>query len=120
MKNTCSPTHRDVKIPAPRRAVEAAAATGAGAAERIAAPGLRVLGDPALLSAVPERPAQAEVPDQQGPAEPRIVPEAAARALYGAPAAAASATPAPRVHRTPSKELPRVLGHRCPKRPRRR
>jgi hypothetical protein len=60
MKNACSPTPRDVKIPMPRRAVEAACATGAGAA--------------------------------------------LARS----------------VHQTSSKELVRVLGHRCPKRLRRR
>ncbi|MEU2059288.1 hypothetical protein [Streptomyces sp. NPDC013455] len=56
MKNTCSPAAGDVKIPTPRRAAEAAAAIGAGAAERITGPGVRVLGDPALLSAVPEGP----------------------------------------------------------------
>ncbi|MEU1012998.1 hypothetical protein [Streptomyces sp. NPDC005890] len=93
MKNTCSPSPRDVKIPTPRWAVEAAAAIGAEAAER---------------------------PDQQGPAEPGIAPEAAARALSGALAAAASAAPSRSVHQTPSKELVRVLGHRCPKRLRRR
>ncbi|MFJ4519769.1 hypothetical protein ACIP4Y_02255 [Streptomyces sp. NPDC088810] len=53
MKNTCSPSPRDVKIPTPRWAVEAAA-------------------------------------------------------------------PSRCVHQTPSKELVRVLGHRCPKRLRRR
>ncbi|MEU6590972.1 hypothetical protein ABZ923_17425 [Streptomyces sp. NPDC046881] len=120
MKNTCSPTPRDVKIPTPRWAVDAAAALGAEAAERITALGVRVLGDPALLSAVPERPERPDGPDQQGSEEPGIAPEAAARALYGALAAAASAAPARDVHRTPSKELVRVLGHRCLKRLRRR
>ncbi|MEU6670645.1 hypothetical protein [Streptomyces sp. NPDC046727] len=57
----------------------------------------------------------------------RITPETAARALYGALAAAASAAPATGgaapvrgVHRTSSKELVRVLGHRCLRRLRRR
>ncbi|MFI9805708.1 hypothetical protein ACIHEJ_15310 [Streptomyces sp. NPDC052301] len=62
MKNACSPTPRDVKIVTPRWAVEAAGAIGAGAAERIAAPGVRILGDPGLLSAVPSRPEP--VPDE--------------------------------------------------------
>ncbi|MFJ9863568.1 hypothetical protein [Streptomyces sp. NPDC101165] len=113
MKNSCSPTPRDVKIPTPRWAVEAAGAIGAEMAERIRTLGVRVIGDPALLSAVPELPLPA------GP-EPWISPEAAARALYGALAAAASAprgaNPARTVHQTSSKELVRVLGHRCLKR----
>ncbi|MFI5689691.1 hypothetical protein [Streptomyces sp. NPDC051636] len=117
MKNACSPTPRDVKITTPRWAVEAAAAIGAETAGRIDASGVRVLGDPALLSAVPEQPEA--VPD-----EARIAPEVAARALYGALAAAASVPVRPArarsVHQTPSKELVRVLGHRCLKRLRRR
>lgn len=70
-------------------------------------------GDPGLLSTVPTEP---ELPY----AEPRIAPEVAARALYGALAAAVSvpvgAGPARTVHQTSTMELVRVLGHRCPKR----
>lgn len=116
MKNTCSPTPRDVKIVTPRWAVEAVAGIAAAMAERIASSGVRVLGDPALLSAVPEP--YGEVPDKA-----LIAPEVAARALYGALAAAAAApvrATARTVHQTPSKELVRVLGHRCLKRLRRR
>ncbi|GHI07781.1 hypothetical protein AQI88_34185 [Streptomyces cellostaticus] len=113
MKNACSPTSGDVKISTPRWAVEAAPAIGARAAERIGALGVRVIGAPALLSALPERPGQTT-------SEPRITPETAARALYGALAAAASTplgqAPARSVHQTSSKELVRVLGHRCLKR----
>ncbi|MGW7255571.1 hypothetical protein [Streptomyces sp. NPDC054834] len=122
MKNACSPTARDVRIATPRWALEAAAAIGAEMAEGIGMTGVRVLGDPALLSAVPE---QAEPGrDEPVPDAARIAPEVAAQALYGALAAAASvpARPAqaPSVHQTPSKELVRVLGHRCLKRLRRR
>ncbi|MFJ8599642.1 hypothetical protein ACIREM_13115 [Streptomyces shenzhenensis] len=120
MKNTCSPTPHDVKIVTPRWAVEAAAGIGAEMMARIGASGVRVLGDPALLSAVPE-------PSGEVPGEARIAPEAAARALYGALAAAAAApvrhtaqAKARTVHQTSSKELVRVLGHRCLKRLRRR
>ncbi|SOD86654.1 hypothetical protein [Streptomyces sp. Ag109_G2-15] len=113
MKNSCSPTPRDVKISTPRWAVEAAGEIGAETAERIGALGVRIIGDPALLSAVPEQASPASP-------EPRISPEAAAQALYGALAAAASAppgaAPARTVHQTSSKELVRVLGHRCLKR----
>ncbi|MGW2698916.1 hypothetical protein [Streptomyces sp. NPDC001340] len=113
MKNTCSPTPRDVKIATPHCAARAAGEIGAEMAERIGTLAVRVIGDPALLSAVPELPLRA------GP-EPRISPEAAAQALYGALAAAAStplgATPARTVHQTSSKELVRVLGHRFLKR----
>jgi hypothetical protein len=113
MKNACTPTPRDRKIVTPRWAVEAAAAIGAEAAGRIGALGVRVLGDPALLRAVPQQPGEA-------PAEPRIAPDVAARALYGALAAAASAPlgaqPVRTVHQTLSRELVRVLGHRCLKR----
>jgi hypothetical protein len=55
--------------------------------------------------------------------EPRIAPEAAAQALYGALAAAAAApvrhtadAKSRTVHQTSSTELVRVLGHRCLKR----
>ncbi|MFC8344739.1 hypothetical protein [Streptomyces sp. NPDC057280] len=120
MKNACSPTPQDVKIRTPQWAVEAAAEIGAGMARRIGATGVRVLGDPALLSAVPK-------PGTGTLAEPRIAPEVAAQALYGALAAAAAApirntTPAKSrtVHQTSSKELVKVLGHRCLKRLRRR
>ncbi|MFF4396823.1 hypothetical protein [Streptomyces sp. NPDC001480] len=117
MKNACSPTARDVRIATPRWALEAAAAIGAEMAERIAATGVRVLGDPGLLSAAPEQ-------TEPVPGAARIAPEVAAQALYGALAAAASVPARPAqargVHQTPSKELVRVLGHRCLKRLRRR
>ncbi|MFD3618216.1 hypothetical protein ACFWWT_23830 [Streptomyces sp. NPDC058676] len=120
MKNTCTPCPEGVKIKTPRWAVEAAAGIGAEMAERINRMGVRVLGDPALLSAVPE-------PAGEAPAEPLIAPEVAAQALYGVLAAAAAApvghtapAKARTVHQTPSKELVRVLGHRCLKRLRRR
>ncbi|WP_052768721.1 hypothetical protein [Streptomyces humi] len=120
MKNTCSPTAGDVKISTPDWAVEAASRIGAEMAERVAATGVRVIGDPALLSAAPERPEPAT-------GEARIAPEVAAHALYGALAAAAAApvrhtaeAKARTVHQTSSKELVRVLGHRCLKRLRRR
>ena len=113
MKNACSPTPQDVKISTPAWAVEAAAGIGAEMAESIARMGVRVVGDPALLSAVPKS-------AEQAPQEPRIAPEVAAQALYGALAAAAAApvrhtTPAKSrtVHQTSSKELVKVLGHRC-------
>lgn len=122
MKNAYSPGARDVRIATPRWALEAAAAIGAEMAERIAMTGVRVLGDPASLSAVPEQ----AVPEQCAPVPEaaRIAPEVAAQALYGALAAAASVPTRPAqarsVHQTPSKELVRVLGHRCLKRLRRR
>lgn len=105
-----------MKICTPRWAVEAAAEIGARMAERIGGTGVRVLGDLRLLSVV----------DETGTAvaaAPRIAPEAAAQALYGALAAAAAApvrhTAAAKsrtVHQTSSGELVRVLGHRCLKR----
>lgn len=122
MKNTCSPTTQDVKISTPQWAVEAAAEIGAEMARRIGAMGVRVLGDPALLSTVPK-------PDFTPTAvpEPRIAPEVAAQALYGALAAAAVTTirnsteaKVRTVHQTSSRELVKVLGHRCLKRLRRR
>ncbi|MGW5470480.1 hypothetical protein [Streptomyces chartreusis] len=116
MKNTCTPGPDDVKICTPRWAVEAAAEIGARMAERVGGTGVRVLGDMRLLSAV----------DETGTAlaaEPRIAPEAAAQALYGALAAAAAspvrhtaAAKSRTVHQTSSGELVRVLGHRCLKR----
>ncbi|MFJ9004205.1 hypothetical protein [Streptomyces canus] len=121
MKNACSPSPEDVKILTPEWAVEAAAEIGARMAGRIGDLGVRVIGEPGLLSAVPEAPAPDGIP------APRISPEAAARALYGALAAAAGspvrhASPAKArtVHQTSSKELVRVLGHRCLKKLRRR
>lgn len=123
MKNSCSPTAADVKISTPAWAVEAAGRLGAEMVERIAATGVRVVGDPALLSALPA------VPAQPGPpaAEARIAPEVAAQALYGALAAAAAApvrhtaeAKSRTVHQTSSKDLVRVLGHRCLKKLRRR
>ncbi|WP_433918737.1 hypothetical protein [Streptomyces canus] len=121
MKNTCSPSPEDVKILTPEWAVEAAAEIGAAMVRRIADLGVRVIGDPGLLSAVPRTPALDGIP------APRISPEVAARALYGALAAAAesplrhtSPAKARTVHQTSSKELARVLGHRCLKKLRRR
>ncbi|MGX1130651.1 hypothetical protein RKD49_002841 [Streptomyces glaucescens] len=92
MKNACTPSSEDVRIRTPRRAAEAAAAIGAGAAERLGALGVRVVGDPALLSAVPD------------PVEVRHTTPAKART----------------VHQTSSKDLVRVLGRRCLKGLRRR
>ncbi|WP_433450287.1 hypothetical protein ACQPXS_17775 [Streptomyces sp. CA-142005] len=109
MKNACPPAPGDVKIVTPRWAVERAAAIGAASAERIAALGVRILGDPALLSTVPEQP-------EPGPAEPRLAPEVAAQAPYGALAAEAEQASVRSVHQTSSRELVRVLGHRCLKR----
>ncbi|WP_405613736.1 hypothetical protein [Streptomyces sp. NBC_00076] len=119
MKYTCAPGPQDVKIGTPRWALEAAAGIGAEMAERIRSSGVRVLGDPELLSVAPK-------PAAQSSESPLIAPEVAAQALYGVLAAAA-ATPVghaararPRtVHQTSSKELIRVLGHRCLKRLRR-
>ncbi|MFJ6831785.1 hypothetical protein [Streptomyces sp. NPDC091209] len=118
LKNACRPPSDDVRISTPVWALEAAGAIGAEMAGRIGALGVRVIGDPALLSAVPS-------PARSGtaPAVPRIDPEAAAQALYGALAAAA-AEPARdagirSVQRTPSGELVRVLGHRALRRLRR-
>ncbi|MEV5876233.1 hypothetical protein AB0L75_18765 [Streptomyces sp. NPDC052101] len=117
MKNACSPVPGDVKIVTPRWAAEAAGEIGAEAAARIAALGVRLLGDPALLSAVPEQPAPAPA---SGQVETRIAPEIAARALCGALAAVIAGpgggAAARAVHQTSSRDLLRVLGHRCPKR----
>ena len=114
MKNSCSPAPEDVKIGTPGWALEAAAGIGAEMVGRIGATGVRLIGDPAILSAVPKSPAW-ETPD-----EPRIAPEVAAQALYGVLAAAAAVpvrhtapAKARTVHQTSSKELVKVLGHRC-------
>ncbi|MGW1210676.1 hypothetical protein ACWD5F_13700 [Streptomyces sp. NPDC002499] len=114
MKNSCSPSPEDVKIATPGWALDAAAGIGAEMAGRIGALGVRVIGDPDVLSARPKPPAW------EPPAEPRIAPEVAAQALYGVLAAAAEVpvrhtTPAKArtVHQTSSKELVKVLGHRC-------
>ncbi|MDH6570389.1 hypothetical protein M2160_005410 [Streptomyces sp. SAI-117] len=121
MKNACSPSPEDVKILTPEWAVQAAAGIGAEMARNIADAGVRIVGDPDLLSVVPKAPVPAGIP------APRLSPEAAARALYGALAAAADApvrhtspAKARTVHQTSSKELLRVLGHRCLKKLRRR
>ncbi|MFG2726410.1 hypothetical protein [Streptomyces canus] len=121
MKNACSPSPEDVKILTPEWAVEAAAEIGAEMVRRIGDLGVRVIGDPGLLSAVPKAPALDGIP------APRISPEVAARALYGALAAAAespvghtSPGKARTVHQASSRELMRVLGHRCLKKLRRR
>ncbi|MFF4583927.1 hypothetical protein [Streptomyces sp. NPDC001388] len=117
MKNACSPASHDVKISTPAWAVAAAAEIGAEMAGRITAMGVRVIGDPELLSAAPEPAARATA------AEVRIAPEVAAQALYGALAAVAAAPPARAggrgVHQTSSKELVKVLGRRCLERLRR-
>ncbi|EPD59774.1 MULTISPECIES: hypothetical protein [Streptomyces] len=120
MKNTCSPTPQDVKISTPRWALEDAARIAGEMIDGITHMGVRVLGDPALLSALPKSAGER-------PAEPRIAPEVAAHALYGALAAAAEvpvrhSTPAKArtVHQTSSVELVKVLGHRCLKKLRRR
>ncbi|KMS71624.1 hypothetical protein ACM01_26555 [Streptomyces viridochromogenes] len=120
MKNTCTPGPGDVKIRTPQWAVEAAAEIGAEIAERIGGTGVRVLGDMRLLSAVQLAATQPAAPSAP---EPRITPESAAQALYGALAAAAAApvrhtasAKSRTVHQTSSKELVRVLGHRCLKR----
>jgi hypothetical protein len=114
MKNACSPAPDDVKILTPDWALEAAAGIGAEMARSIGDMGVRIIGDPGLLSAVPKTPALDGIP------APRISPEVAARALYGALAAAAespvrhtSPAKARTVHQTSSRELMRVLGHRC-------
>ncbi|WP_369169340.1 hypothetical protein AB5J49_16185 [Streptomyces sp. R28] len=121
MKNACTPGPGDVKICTPQWAVEAAAEIGAEMAESVGRAGVRILGDMRLLSAVQLSVVQKPAP--RADTEPRIAPEAAAQALYGALAAAAAApvrhTAAAKsrtVHQTSSTELVRVLGHRCLKR----
>lgn len=118
MKNTCRPAPGDARISTPVWALEAAAGIGAEMAGRIGAMGVRVLGDPALLSVVP---AVVPAPEGAAPAGARIAPEVAAQALYGALAVAAAAparraAPVRTVHQTSSRELVRVLGHRVLKR----
>ncbi|MFD7699723.1 hypothetical protein [Streptomyces caelestis] len=111
MKNVCGPTPQDVRIRTPQWALEAAAGIGAEAAARIVGTGVRVLGDPASLS---------RAPASGGPAdEPRLAPEVAAQALFGMLTTVAATNGAGKgrtVHRTSSKELVKVLGHRCLKR----
>ncbi|MDN0200978.1 hypothetical protein [Streptomyces sp. S.PNR 29] len=104
MKNACPPSPRDVKIGTPMWAAEAAAAIGAEMAGRMRGMGVRVLGDLRLLSVMTESSPRGEV---------RISPEVAAHALYGALAAAAVPAGSRTVHKTPSRELVKVLGHRC-------
>jgi len=123
MKNTCRPAADDARIATPVWALEAAAGIGAEMAGRIGTMGVRVLGDPALLSALPSAAAKDAGGDASGDTSPdelsdppRIAPEVAAQALYGALAVAAEAPARPvavrTVHQTPSGELVRVLGHR--------
>ncbi|MFB9350251.1 hypothetical protein ACFFUA_22865 [Streptomyces heliomycini] len=111
MRNACGPTPRDVRIRTPRWTPEAAAGIGAEAAARTGSTGVRILGDPASPS---------RAPASGGPADaPRLAPEAAARALFGTLTTAAATNGAGKgrtVHRTSSKELVKVLGHRCPER----
>ncbi|GAA2247994.1 hypothetical protein GCM10010415_02830 [Streptomyces atrovirens] len=111
MKNACSPTPQDVKIRTPQWALEAAAGIGAETAARIGSLGVRVLGDPESLSRVPASGGRAD--------EPRLAPEVAAQALFGMLTTVAATNGADKgrtVHRTSSKELVKVLGHRCLKR----
>ena len=97
MKNACSPTPQDVKISTPQWAARAAAGIGAEMVDRIAHTGVRVLGDPALPTPGSDvRPAGTLTGGlRHGGARARTV------------------------HRTSSVELVKVLGHRCPKKPRR-
>ncbi|WP_030858163.1 hypothetical protein [Streptomyces sp. NRRL S-37] len=111
MKNACGPTPRDVKIRTPQWALEAAAGIGAETAARIGSLGVRILGDPEALSRVPASGERA--------GEPRLAPEVAAQALFGMLTAVAATNGTGKgrtVHRTSSKELVKVLGHRCLKR----
>jgi hypothetical protein len=113
MKNAYRPAPRDGRIATPPWAVQAAAEIGAETAERIGGLGVRVIGDISVLGAE-DTAAAAYTPD------PRMAPEAAAQALYGALAAAAPlsarAATLRSVHQTSSAQLVRVLGHRCLKR----
>ena len=126
MKNACRPAAHDARIVTPIWALEAAASIGAEMAGRIAAMGVRLLGDPALLSALPPAVSGDGDPDEpsEPSEEPRIAPEVAAQALYGALAVAAELPVRPAagrtVHQTPSGELVRVLGHRALRRLRRK
>ncbi|MEV7365656.1 hypothetical protein [Streptomyces sp. NPDC091299] len=118
MKSSCAPGPDDHRIHTPRWALEEAAAVGAEAGARIGALGVRVVGDLSLLA---EAPSGAH--GQPGPPAPGIAPEVAAQALYGALAATAAlpgAGTVRSVHRTSSRELLRVLGHRALRRMRRR
>jgi hypothetical protein len=116
MKNSCLPAPDDARITTPAWALEAAGGIGSEMAGRIAAMGVRIIGEPALLSVVP--------PSEGAKGEPaRIDPEVAAHALYGALAVAAEAPARPAavrtVQQTPSSELVRVLGRRALRRLRR-
>ncbi|MGW0091968.1 hypothetical protein ACWDWS_23555 [Streptomyces sp. NPDC003328] len=118
MKSSCAPGPDGHRIHTPRWALEEAAAVGAEAGARIGALGVRVVGDLSLLA---EAPSGAH--GQPGPPAPGIAPEVAAQALYGALAATAAlpgAGTVRSVHRTSSRELLRVLGHRALRRMRRR
>ncbi len=106
MKKACGPSPEDVKIAAPVRALEAAAAIGA----ETAVPGPQV---------------------RRTHAEQRIASEAAAkgtvrradrgrRGTRAAPVRHTGPAGARTVHQTPSEELVKVLGHHCPGRPRHR
>ncbi|GGT08336.1 hypothetical protein GCM10010254_30980 [Streptomyces chromofuscus] len=113
MKNACTPSSRDVKICTPQWVLGAAAAIGVEMAERTGVMGVRVLGDPAALSVVPE-----SAPKPAGQAG--LASEVAAQARYEVLASAAAAPvrhAAPvksrTVHRTSSEELVKVLGQRC-------
>lgn len=78
MKYTCAPGPHDVKIGTPRWALEAAAGIGAEMAERIGSSGVRVLGDPELLSVAPK-------PAAQSSESPLIAPVQGAHSGAGTP-----------------------------------
>ncbi|MFE2043392.1 hypothetical protein ACFXAZ_21195 [Streptomyces sp. NPDC059477] len=125
MKNACSPTAEDARIVTPDWAVRRAGEIAAEMTGKIADAGVRIIGDPAILSAVPDRAPAAE-PGEPVPATARIAPEVAAQALYGALAAAACApvrhsnsAKTRTLHQTTSKELVKVIGRRALKRMRR-
>jgi len=77
MKNACSPTPQDVKIPTAPWAVEAATWTTAEMIDRIAHTGVRHLDDPApacaapvqLLTAIPAQPTEVVPPSPAVPGE---------------------------------------------------
>ncbi|MET7699821.1 hypothetical protein [Streptomyces sp. NPDC005485] len=122
MKNTCRPAPDDARIVTPQWALEAAAGIGAEMSGRITTMGVRVLGNPALLSAPPPA-ASPDARQGKAPDALAIAPEVAAQALYGVLAVAAEVPLRPSavrtVHQTPSGELVRVLGHRALRRLRR-
>ncbi|MET8075489.1 hypothetical protein [Streptomyces sp. NPDC005303] len=112
MKNACSPSPEDVKILTPEWAFEAAAGIGAEMARALGDLGVRIIGDPGLLSAPPQAPALEGIP------APRMSPEVAAQALYGALAAAAVSprhlSPAQGAHRAPDVVVGTDAGTRSP------